>query len=51
MMRAENEGFISLNIAPPEESTIHSLERQFVKTKTLAGEQVRLRQRMDISAC
>ncbi|MEQ8303473.1 MAG: Tex family protein [Cyclobacteriaceae bacterium] len=32
MRRAEKENFISLNIAPPEEVAIQSLERQFIKS-------------------
>ncbi len=42
MMRAENEGFISLDISPDEGIAIQSLERQFVKSVKPVSEEVRL---------
>lgn len=42
MRRAENEGFITLDIAPTEELAIQSLEKQFVKNSSAVGEQVQL---------
>ncbi len=42
MRRAENEGFISLDISPNEEMAIQTLEHQFVKSSRPAGEQVKL---------
>ncbi|HEY5691119.1 MAG TPA: Tex family protein [Cyclobacteriaceae bacterium] len=42
MRRAEKEGFITLDILPEEESAIQLLEKHFVKTKSPAGEQVRM---------
>ncbi len=40
MRRAEKEGFITLDIAPTEELVIQTLEKQFVKSTSAAGEQV-----------
>lgn len=42
MRRAEKEGYITLDIAPTEEQVILTLEKQFVKSSSAAGEQVRL---------
>ncbi|MEP2671540.1 MAG: Tex family protein [Cyclobacteriaceae bacterium] len=42
MRRAEKESFITLDIAPDEAQAFHLLERQFVKSKSAAGEQVSL---------
>ena len=42
MRRAENEGFITLDIAPTEELAIQTLERQFVKNTSAVAEQVSL---------
>jgi protein Tex len=42
MRRAEKEGFITLDIAPAEELSTQSLEKQFVKSSSLASEQVRM---------
>jgi len=42
MRRGEKEGILALDIFPPEESAIASLERQYVKTDNAAGEQVKL---------
>jgi uncharacterized protein len=42
MRRAENEGFITLDIAPTEELAIQALERRFVKNTSAVGEQVSL---------
>lgn len=42
MRRAEKEGFITLDIAPTEELVIQTLEKQFVKSTSAAGEQVSL---------
>ena len=42
MMRGENEGFLRLHIAPPEDSAIHRLEGRFVTGRTPASEQVDL---------
>jgi uncharacterized protein len=42
MRRAENEGFISLDIAPTEELAIQTLERRFVKNTSAVSEQVSL---------
>ena len=40
MRRAEKEGFVALDIAPDETRALHLLERQFVKTGSILGEQV-----------
>lgn len=42
MRRGEKEGIISLDIFPPEEMAISSMERQYVKNEDAAAEQVRL---------
>jgi protein Tex len=42
MRRGEKEGVLALDIYPPEELAIHSMERQFVKAENEAAEQVRL---------
>ncbi|MEQ1585872.1 MAG: Tex family protein [Cyclobacteriaceae bacterium] len=42
MRRAEKEGFVTLDIAPTEELVIQTLEKQFVKSTSAAGEQVSL---------
>lgn len=42
MRRGEKEGILSLDIYPPEELAIHSIERQFIKTENDAAEQIRL---------
>lgn len=42
MRRAENEGFITLDIAPTEELALQTLERQFVKNTSAVAEQVSL---------
>ena len=42
MRRGEKEGVLALNISPPEELAIHSMERQFIKAENAAAEQVRL---------
>ena len=42
MRRAENEGFISLDISPNEDLAVQTLEHQFVKSSRQAGEQVKL---------
>jgi uncharacterized protein len=42
MRRAENEGYITLDIAPTEELAIQTLERRFVKNTSAVGEQVSL---------
>ncbi len=42
MRRGEKEGILSLDIYPPEEVALHSMERQYVKAENKAAEQVRL---------
>ncbi len=42
LRRAENEGIITLDVAPPEEESIAALEKRFVQNSTSAAEQVRL---------
>jgi uncharacterized protein len=42
MRRAENEGYITLDISPDEELAIQALEKQFVKSSSPIGEQVSL---------
>lgn len=42
MRRGEKEGILALDIFPPEETAIASLERQYVKSESAAGEQVKL---------
>jgi uncharacterized protein len=40
--RAENEGFLKVETTPPEEGAVAIIERQFVKGKGAAAEQVKL---------
>lgn len=42
MRRGEKEGFLTLDIFPPEELAISTMERQFVTNENAAAEQVRL---------
>lgn len=42
LRRGEKEGILALNIYPPEEEAIHSIERQFITKENMAAEQVRL---------
>jgi uncharacterized protein len=42
MRRGEKEGILALNIYPPEESVIHSLENQFVTKNNKAAGQIKL---------
>jgi protein Tex len=42
MRRGEKEGILALDIFPPEELAIHSMERQYIKSDNAAGEQVKL---------
>lgn len=42
MRRGEKEGFLTLDIFPPEELAISRMERQFVTGENAAGEQVKL---------
>ena len=42
MRRGEKEGFLTLRVAPPEAEALSLLERQFIKTKNAAAEQLRL---------
>lgn len=42
MRRAEKEGFITLDIAPNDNTAIMALEKQFVKSQSVAAEQVSL---------
>ena len=42
MIRGENEGFLKINIAPPEEKSLEILERIFVKADNDSSEQVQL---------
>lgn len=42
MRRGEKESILALDIFPPEEGVIHTLERQFVKIENASAEQVRL---------
>jgi uncharacterized protein len=42
MRRGEKEGILSLDIFPPEELVISSMERQYVKAENAASDQVRL---------
>jgi protein Tex len=42
MRRGEKEGILSLDIYPPEELALHSMERQYVTSENKAAEQVRL---------
>lgn len=40
--RGEKEGFLSMDISPEEEAAIEQIERQFVKGRNQAGEQVQI---------
>jgi protein Tex len=42
MRRGEKEGILALDIYPPEEQAISSMERQYIKNENAAAEQVRL---------
>jgi uncharacterized protein len=42
MRRGEKEGILALDIYPPEEQAIFTIERQFIKTENVASEQVKL---------
>jgi uncharacterized protein len=42
LRRGEKESILALDIYPPEEAVLHTLERQFVKTENAAAQQVRL---------
>ncbi|MEI6695044.1 MAG: Tex family protein [Bacteroidota bacterium] len=42
MIRGENEGFLKINIAPPEEKSLEILERIFVKADNDSSEQVQM---------
>ena len=42
MRRGEKEGFLTLGISPPEEEAIHKIERQFIKARNVASEQVQI---------
>jgi protein Tex len=42
LRRGEKEGILALDIYPPEENAIYSLEKQFIKSENAAAEQVRL---------
>ncbi len=42
MRRGEKEGVLALDIYPPEEAAIASMERQFIKKENEAGEQIKL---------
>jgi protein Tex len=42
MRRGEKEGILSLDIYPPEELVIHSIERQYIKSENSAAEQLKL---------
>jgi len=42
MMRGENEGFLRLSVAPPEDAAIRQLRAQFVTGQSAASEQVAL---------
>jgi uncharacterized protein len=42
MRRGEKEGVLALDIYPPEEQAIFTIERQFIKSENAAAEQVRL---------
>jgi uncharacterized protein len=42
LRRGEKEGILALDIFPPEENAIASIERQFVKSDNAAAEQVKL---------
>jgi uncharacterized protein len=40
MLRGEKEGFLKLNIAPPEEEAVEILEDQFVRSDNESGDHV-----------
>jgi uncharacterized protein len=42
MRRGEKESILSLNISPPEELALASMERQYIKSENSAAEQIRL---------
>src|SRR3989337_907619 len=42
MRRGETEGILSLDIYPPEEFVIHTIERQYIKSENSAAEQLKL---------
>jgi uncharacterized protein len=42
MRRGEKEGILALDIYPPEEMAISSIERQFIKAENEAAEQIRI---------
>jgi uncharacterized protein len=42
MRRGEKEGILALDIYPPEEVAVSSMERQFVQKENAAGEQIKL---------
>lgn len=42
MRRGEKEGVLALDISPPDELAIHSMDRQFITNENAAAEQVRL---------
>ncbi|HEY8938272.1 MAG TPA: Tex-like N-terminal domain-containing protein, partial [Cyclobacteriaceae bacterium] len=42
MRRGEKEGILALDIFPPEETAVASMERQYIKHENAAAEQVRL---------
>ncbi len=42
MRRGEKEGILALDISPPEELAIQSMDRQYIKSENAASEQVRL---------
>jgi uncharacterized protein len=42
MRRGEKEGILALDIYPPEEMAVSSMERQYIKTETAAAQQVSL---------
>lgn len=42
MRRGEKEGILALDIFPPEELTISSMERQFIKNENAAADQVKI---------
>src|SRR5687768_1066887 len=42
LRRGEKEGILALDIFPPEENVIYSIERQYIKNENAASEQVKL---------
>jgi uncharacterized protein len=42
MRRGEKEGILALDIYPPEEMALHTMERQFISKENAAAEQIRL---------